>query len=90
MKLDTPLTIPPQVMSRPVGDETVLLNLESGIYFGLDGIGRLIWESVSAGKTLGHAVQTIVGEYEVDPARAEADVLAFASDLVDRGLLAET
>ena len=33
MNLDTKLSIPPQVMSRLVGDETVLLDLASGIYF---------------------------------------------------------
>lgn len=89
MNLDTRLTIPPQVMSRLVGDETVLLNLESGLYFGLDGVGQRIWETVSEGKALREAVATIVDEYEVERAQAEADALAFAKTLVERGLLAE-
>lgn len=89
MNLDTKLTVPPQVMSRMVGDETVLLNLESGLYFGLDGAGKLIWESVSAGQSLGQAVDYIVAEFEVDTSQAEADVLQFADTLVSRGLLAE-
>jgi len=53
MQLDTKLSIPPQVMSRLVGDETVLLDLSSGIYFGLDGVGKRIWESVADGLSLG-------------------------------------
>ena len=89
MNLDTRLTVPPQVLSRAVGDETVLLNLESGIYFGLDGVGKLIWEAVSEGNDLGSAVGAVVAEYEVDESRAAADVLEFASTLVERGLLAE-
>ena len=52
MKPDTRLSIPPQVMSRQVGEETVLLDLKSGIYFGLDGVGKLIWESVADGLSL--------------------------------------
>jgi len=88
MNLDAVLKIPPQVMSRPVGDETVLLDLESGTYFGLDGVGQRIWSSVEAGETLGDAVDAIVAEYEVDRDRAEADVIAFAANLVERGLLA--
>lgn len=87
MNLDTKLTIPPQVMSRLVGDETVLLDLESGIYFGLDGVGKDIWESVAAGQSLGQAVAKIVDEYDVEESQAQADVLEFASDLVERGLL---
>ena len=89
MNLDTRLTVPPQVLSREVGDETVLLNLESGIYFGLDGVGKLIWEAVSKGGDLGSVVSAVVAEYEVEESRATADVLEFASTLVARGLLAE-
>ena len=87
MQLDTRLTVPPQVMSRLVGDETVLLDLASGVYFGLDGVGKRIWESVSEGSILGETTMVIVGEYEVDEAQAQADVLAFVSDLLERGLL---
>ena len=89
MNLDARLTIPTQVMSRLVGEETVVLDLASGHYFGLDAVGKLIWESVSDGKSLADAVDAIVAEYEVDKSQAEADVKAFASQLVERDLLAE-
>jgi hypothetical protein len=89
MQLDTKLSIPPQVMSRLVGDETVLLDLASGVYFGLDGVGKVIWESVSKGNNLGQAVAIIVAEYDVDEEQAQTDVIEFASDLVMRGLLVE-
>ena len=87
MDLDTQLTIPPQVMSRLVGDETVLLDLASGIYFGVDGVAKRIWESISEGQSLKQAAAVVVSEFEVDEAQAQADVLDFASDLVERGLL---
>ena len=89
MQLDTKLSIPPQVMSRLVGEETVLLDLASGVYFGLDGVGKRIWESVAEGDNLGQAAAIIVAEYEVDEVQAQADVIEFASDLVTRGLLVE-
>ena len=89
MNPDTKLTIPPQVMSRLVGDETVLLDLESGVYFGLDGVGMRIWESIGEGRTLGEIAALLVAEYEVDEETANTDVIRFASDLVSRGLLAE-
>jgi hypothetical protein len=88
MDLDTQPSIPPQVMSRLVGDETVLLDLASGIYFGLDGVGKRIWEAVADGSSLGEAASVIVAEFDVDASTAEADVLKFAGELVERGLLA--
>ena len=89
MNLDTTLTVPPQVMSRMVGDETVLLDLASGLYFGLDGVGQRIWQAVADGKKLSETVDIIVAEYEVDQDQATADVLQFASTLLERGLLSE-
>ena len=87
MQLDTHFSIPPQVMSRLVGDETVLLDLSSGIYFGLDGVGKRIWETVAEGRNLAETATVITSEFEVDEAQAQADVIEFAKDLVERGLL---
>ena len=89
INLDTKLNIPPQVMSRLVEDETVLLDLASGLYFGLEGVGQRIWESLSAGRSLSETVAAITAEYDVDETQAEADVVAFAGELVERGLLAK-
>jgi len=89
MNLDTRLSVPPEVMSRLVGDETVLLDLVSGTYFGVDGVAKRIWESVTEGHSLGETATVIATEFEVDEAQAQADLVAFASDLVERGLLVE-
>jgi len=89
MKSETKLAVPPQVMSRLVDDETVLLDLASGMYFGLDGVGKRIWESVSEGDSLGEAAVIISSEFEIGEERALADVIEFTSDLVERGLLAQ-
>jgi hypothetical protein len=87
MDLETKLSIPPQVMSRLVGDETVLLDIASGVYFGLDGVGKRIWESVAEGQNLAQTIAVITREFEVDEAQAQADVIEFTNDLVERGLL---
>jgi hypothetical protein len=85
--LESDFVIPVQVMSRLVGDETVLMDLSTGIYFGLDGVGKRIWETIAEGKNLSAVVAVIAAEYEVDEDRAQADVIEFVSDLVERSLL---
>ena len=89
MQLDAKLSIPPQVMSRLVGNETVLLDLSSGIYFGLDGVGKRIWESIDEGLSLGETAAAIAAEFEVEETQAQADLIAFTTDLVARGLLTQ-
>ena len=62
MNPDAKLFVPPHVISRRVGDEAVLLNLESGIYFGLDGVGKRIWDSLNEGLTVRETAAIIVSE----------------------------
>ena len=87
LNLETRFSIPTQVMSRLVEDETVLLDIATGMYFGLDGVGKRIWESVADGLSLGDTASVITKEFEVDDTQAQADVIEFAAELVDRGLL---
>jgi hypothetical protein len=86
---DTRLSIPPQVISRLVDDETVLLDLKSGKYFGLNGVGRRIWDCIGEGLTLGEVAATLVSEYEVGEDQAQSDVIELAQDLLARGLLTD-
>ena len=88
MNLDSALSVPPYVVSRVIDDETVLLNLETGIYFGVDQVGQRIWQLVGDGNSLQGIVDSIVAEYEVEARQAESDVLDFTRTLVDKGLLA--
>jgi len=74
-------------MSRLVGDETVLLDLASGAYFGLDGVGKRIWEVISDGNSLTQTVAAVTEEFDVDEAQALEDVIEFTNTLLDRGLL---
>ena len=74
-------------MSRLVGDETVLLDLESGMYFGLEGVGKRIWESVADDNSLGEIAAIIAGEFEVEETQALTDLIAFATNLLERGLV---
>jgi hypothetical protein len=58
------------------------------MYFGLDGVGKRIWDFVSDGKSLAETADAIVAEYEVGEEQARTDVVDFAQRLVERGLLA--
>ena len=88
MNLDAHLNVPPHVLARLVGEETVLLDLQTGVYFGLDGVGTFIWEHVSDGRSLAETVDAILAKFEVDEDQALADVVEFAETLLERGLLA--
>jgi hypothetical protein len=87
MNLTDRVTIPPQVMARQVGAETVILDLNSGTYFGLDPVGARIWTLLAEGKTVAETCATLLDEYEVEAGRLEQDVFNLLDALAGQGLV---
>jgi hypothetical protein len=70
-----------------VGGEVVLLNLESGKYYGLDEVGARMWTLLAQHGALEPVYQALLEEYDVAPERLQHDLLALVDDLVKHGLL---
>jgi hypothetical protein len=77
------------VMSRDIGGEAVLLNLDSGTYFGLNAVGTRTWALIGEGKSPAQVLAAIVQEYAVATSQAEQDLQKLFSDLLQAGLLVE-
>ena len=85
--LDSQVQVNDDVLFQEIQGEAVLLNLKSGIYFGLDAIGTRIWQLFPKHQALSAIVQVITDEYEVTPDRCEADLLMLISELERQGLV---
>jgi hypothetical protein len=79
--------VPEDVLSRVIDDEAVLLDLESGMYFGLNEVASCVWGWLQAGDSVAAMCQRIVADYEVDAERAAADLDALLDDWLTRGLV---
>ena len=75
------------VMYNRVGDEIVLLDLDSGTYFGLDSVGTRVWELLTSETTIGGAIETMLGEYDVERAQLETDVYRLVAELEEKKLI---
>ena len=64
-------------LSCDLQDEAVLLNLQSGKYFGLNPLGARIWRLIQQPITVSDVLQELLKEYDVDAIRCEADLLSF-------------
>jgi hypothetical protein len=87
MNLSDKVSVPTQVMARTVGDETVILDLASGTYFGLDPVGARMWQLMSDGQTLATICDTLLEEYEVTREALEGDLLRLTDELQGKGLV---
>ena len=85
---DAPVTASEEVLTRRVGDELVLLNMTTEIYFGLDPVGTAMWEALLEHGSVAAAHSALVPEYAVDAERLRADLDELVDKLIEKGLLA--
>jgi hypothetical protein len=81
------VTVPSHVLVRKLERESVLLNLETQRYFGLDEAGTRIWQLLTASDSIGAAYRELLVEYDVDPDRLRDNLADLLDRLVAHGLL---
>jgi hypothetical protein len=81
------LRIPDSVAARKIGDETILLNLETGTYYGLDKVGSRFLELLEQNGEIAFAHLTMLKEFDVKPEILEADILQLSEEMRSKGLL---
>jgi hypothetical protein len=63
------------------------VNLKNGVYYGLDPVGARIWNLIREPVTFAQIRESLVGDYDVEPARAESDIREFLTRLAEQGLV---
>lgn len=79
----------PEIICKDVDDEKVLLNPQTGEYYGINEVGAEIWTMVNGENDISVIVQNLVRIYEVDRQTLEADVAEFLSALIERNIIKE-
>ena len=81
------VVVPRHVLVRHLDGESVLLNLESERYFGLDATGTRMWELVTTEPSVGVAFEKLLTEFDVEPEPLRNHLNELLSGLVENGLL---
>lgn len=68
-------------------DETVILDLEAGVYYGVYGVGTRIWQLLQERRTVAEILERLVEEFDVERTRAREDLLAHLEKLAEQGLV---
>ena len=84
--LTSRVRIPDGVLSHDLQGELVILDLNTGVYFGLDPVGTRIWHLIQEHQSLRKVLDSMVEEYEVGEAQCTQDLLSFVSVMLEKGL----
>jgi hypothetical protein len=84
------VTVPAHVLVRFLDKESVLLNIETERYFGLDETGTRMWQLVTAAPSVDAAYLQLLDEYDVEAELLRSNLTDLLSRLVENGLLQVT
>lgn len=88
MKLNDVIGASEDVVAREVSGETIMLDLESGLYFGLNSVGGRVWQCIESDAcSIAKICDAIEEDFDAPRAEIERDVLALCDDLAERNLI---
>ena len=87
LDLNQTITLSPDVISQEVSGETVLLDLDSEHYFGLDEVGTRIWQLARETDDLKAIYDTLLAEYDVAENRLKQDLDVLLGEIAGLGLI---
>ena len=88
MKLETQkITISEEALSQEVNGETVILDLKSESYFGLDEVGTRVWQLLQENGDVQKVFDAMLEEFDVDADTLASDMKNLIDDLIEKGLI---
>jgi Coenzyme PQQ synthesis protein D (PqqD) len=78
------------VLMQKVGDDAILLNLNTENYFALDEVGTRIINTLQESDSVKQAIGKLVGIYEVEESKLTSDAIRLVEECEQNGLLQVT
>jgi hypothetical protein len=77
----------PRQVSCEINDEVVILDLQRSMYFGLQGAGVQIWQSLAKPRSVAELCAAVQGEFDVSAQECRSDVEQVVAGLEREGLV---
>ncbi|MDF2572597.1 MAG: hypothetical protein K0R55_4201 [Sporomusa sp.] len=75
------------LLAAEIDGETIMLNIENGMYYQLDVTGSRIWDLLGEQRRVSELISNLVEEYNVQPEQCCSDTLKFIREIWDEGLV---
>ena len=79
--------VPDDVLISNLQEESVILNLDSERYYGLDDVGTRFLSVLNTSDSIEAAYETLAQEYDVDREVLRKDLLTLVENLIEQGIV---
>ena len=76
-----------KIIHSKIGEEFVMMDIDSGFYFGMNSVGSIIWDNLEQAKTFNELVVKLMAEFNVDAKICEQDTKDFLVQLLEKNLI---
>lgn len=90
MELTAQVRLAKDVLMQKVGDDAILLNLNTENYFTLDEVGTRMINTLQESDSVKQAIQKLIEIYEVDETKLTSDAIRLVEECEQHGLLQVT
>jgi hypothetical protein len=84
---DVSVSVPDHVVFRDMAQETVLLNIRTGRYHGIDPVGARFFEVMRSGDPLARVAARLADDFKQPIDRIEQDLAAFCARMAELELI---
>lgn len=74
-------------MASEVGEETMMMDINQGMYFALNPVGSRIWALLEQATSVKALCEQLLKEYDIDVAQCEQEVMTFIDQLLERKIV---
>jgi hypothetical protein len=79
----------PQIIDGELDDSQIMMHLEKGKYFGLNPVGKRIWDMIQQPKSFDELIISLLNEFNVEQNQCTKEVKEFldkaiANDIIEK------
>ena len=87
ISFDQKVSVTPDTLINIVGEESVLLNLKSESYYGLDEVGTRMWTALTTSDSIEAAYEMLLAEYDISAEVLQQDLQGLLENLIQHALV---
>lgn len=76
-----------QFIISHIGDEVVMMDVNKGVYIGMNNVGSNIWMMLTEALVVKDIVSSLTKLYDVDPVQCEAETITYLQQMLEQDML---
>lgn len=78
-----------EIIQSKIGDEVVMLDMESGFYFGLNSVASVIWSMMETEISFNELIDHLMARFHVERKVCESDTRELILQMLEKKIIRE-